>query len=60
MSERTTDHELAEMIADMLPNSAAADALKVFEQCVNEGKNPSIVLEGQQWTVVHDIEREGS
>lgn len=60
MSEKSKDHELAEMIAGMLPHSAAADAIREFEQYVKEGKNPAILLEDRTWIVVHDIQREGS
>jgi len=60
MTDKSKDHELAEMIAEMIPNSAAANAIREFEQCVKDGKNPAISLEGRKWVVVRDIQREGS
>jgi hypothetical protein len=60
MTDKSKDHELAEMIAEMIPNSAAANAIKEFEQYAKEGKNPAILLQDGAWVVVHNIEREGS
>jgi hypothetical protein len=60
MTDKSKDHELAEMIAEIIPNSSAADAIRKFEQCVKEGKYPAIFLQDGAWVVVHNIEREGS
>jgi hypothetical protein len=60
MTDKSKDHELAEIIAGMLPHSAAADAIREFEQHVKDGKNPAILLQDGAWVVVRDIQREWS